>query len=146
MASNDPTLIKEAQICYICSGNLSKMIETSASDIHERVELILIMQKALEFQSTRPIETDATSAKVLSQYAEMLATEGDLQAALDCLGNSAEPRIVMLKERLSRALGYNIPQVLEKWNNKNLFAICFCNFFLNSTANSTASSSTRSKC
>lgn len=81
-------------------------METSSSDIHEKVELILIMQKALEFQGTKPIETDSNTAKVLSHYAEMLATEGDLQAALNCLGNSAEPRIVMLKERLGRALGY----------------------------------------
>lgn len=36
----------------------------------------------------------------------MLAAEGDLDAALNYLGNSQDEKIVMLKDRLCRALGY----------------------------------------
>lgn len=99
-------LRKQAQICYICSGNLNKLIEVSDADIQEVVELVVIMQKALETQGIQEIEIEDKVATVLSQYAEMLATEGSLETALNYLGNSQEQNIVMLKDRLCRALGY----------------------------------------
>lgn len=103
---DDPTLKEEAQICYICSGNLNKMIESSNVDIQEVVELVMIMQKALEMQGIRDIQIEGKIANVLSHYAEMLASEGDLDAALNYLGNSQDEKIIMLKDRLCRALGY----------------------------------------
>ncbi|XP_076674172.1 COPII coat complex component secretory 31 isoform X3 [Andrena cerasifolii] len=103
---DDQTLKEEAQICYICSGNLNKMIESSNVDIQEVVELVMIMQKALEMQGIRDIQIEGKIANVLSHYAEMLASEGDLDAALNYLGNSQDEKIVMLKDRLCRALGY----------------------------------------
>lgn len=99
-------LKKQAQICYICSGNLNKLIEASDADIQEVVELVVIMQKALELQGIQEIQIEDKVASVLSQYAEMLAAEGSLEAALNYLGNSQEQRIIMLKDRLCRALGY----------------------------------------
>ncbi|KZC07796.1 Protein transport protein Sec31A [Dufourea novaeangliae] len=105
-SSDNPTLKEESQICYICSGNLNRMIESSNVDIQEIVELVMIMQKALEIQGIRDIRIEGRIANVLSQYAEMLAAEGDLDAALNYLGNSQDERIVMLKDRLCRALGY----------------------------------------
>lgn len=100
------TLKKQAQICYICSGNLNKLIETSDADIQEVVELVVIMQKALELQGIREIQIEDKIAALLSQYAEMLAAEGNLEAALNYLGNSQEQQISMLRDRLCRALGY----------------------------------------
>lgn len=102
----NPTLKKQAQICYICSGNLNKLIEVSNADIQEVVELIVIMQKALELQGIREIHMQDRIASVLSQYAEMLAAEGDLEAALNYLGNSQEQRVSMLRDRLCKALSY----------------------------------------
>ncbi|KAK9306240.1 hypothetical protein QLX08_002977 [Tetragonisca angustula] len=88
LASCDNVMLKEqAQICYVCSGNLNKMVESSNVEIQEIVELVVIMQKALEMQ-------------------EMLAAEGDLDAALNYLGNSQNEKVMMLKDRLMRALGY----------------------------------------
>nr|XP_033322132.1 protein transport protein Sec31A [Megalopta genalis]XP_033322133.1 protein transport protein Sec31A [Megalopta genalis]XP_033322134.1 protein transport protein Sec31A [Megalopta genalis] len=104
--SDNPTLKDEAQICYICSGNLNKMVESLNVDIQEVVELVMIMQKALELQGTRDTRIEGQIASVLSQYAQMLAAEGDLEAALNYLGNSQDEKIVMLKDRLCRALGY----------------------------------------
>ncbi|XP_012535073.2 protein transport protein Sec31A isoform X2 [Monomorium pharaonis] len=101
-----PILKKQAQICYICSGNLNKLIEVSNADIQEVVELIVIMQKALEFQGIREIQIDDKIVTVLSQYAEMLAAEGDLEAALNYLGNSQDQKISMLRDRLCKALSY----------------------------------------
>lgn len=99
-------LKKQAQICYICSGNLNKLIDVTDADIQEVVELVVIMQKALKFQGIREIHLEDKIASVLSQYAEMLAAEGDLEAALNYLGNSKEQRVSMLRERLCKALGY----------------------------------------
>ncbi|XP_032675086.1 protein transport protein Sec31A isoform X2 [Odontomachus brunneus] len=102
----NPILKKQAEICYICSGNLNKLIEVSDGDIQEVVELVVIMQKALEFQGIKEIQIEDKIATVLSEYAEMLAAEGNLEAALNYLGNSQEQRISMLRDRLFRALGY----------------------------------------
>lgn len=105
-SSENPALKKQSQICYICSGNLNKLIEVSNAKIQEIVELVVIMQKALELQGIKEIQIEDKIATVLSQYAEMLATEGNLEAALNYLGNSQEQRISMLRDRLCRALGY----------------------------------------
>ncbi|XP_031779577.1 protein transport protein Sec31A isoform X3 [Nasonia vitripennis] len=104
--SDNANLHKEAQICYICSGNLNKTIEAADSDIQETVELVTMMQKALEFHTTRKVNVEGNIAAVLTRYAEMLAAEGDLDAALNYLGNSQEPRITMLRDRLYKALGH----------------------------------------
>ncbi|XP_076161144.1 COPII coat complex component secretory 31 [Ptiloglossa arizonensis] len=105
-SSDNPSHKEQAQICYICSGNLNKMIESSNVDIQEIVELVMIMQKALEVQGIRQTRIEGKIANILSRYAEMLASEGDLDAALNYLGNSEDEKIVMLKDRLCRALGY----------------------------------------
>ncbi|XP_034188166.2 COPII coat complex component secretory 31 isoform X1 [Osmia lignaria lignaria] len=105
-SSDDPALEEQAQICYICSGNLNKMIESSNAEIQEVVELVVLMQKALETQGIRDVQIEGKIANVLSQYAEMLAAEGDLDAALNYLGNSQDENVMMLKDRLCRALGY----------------------------------------
>ncbi|XP_067212068.1 protein transport protein Sec31A isoform X2 [Linepithema humile] len=106
VSCDNPSLKKQAQICYICSGNLNKLIEVSDADIQEVVELVVIMQKALELQGVREFEIKDKIASVLSQYAEMLAAEGDLEAALNYLGNSQEQRVSMLRDRLCKALSY----------------------------------------
>ncbi|XP_017886160.1 protein transport protein Sec31A isoform X2 [Ceratina calcarata] len=105
-SSDNPELKEQAQICYICSGDLNKVVESSNVEIQEVVELIVLMQKALETQGNRNIQIEGKIANVLYQYAEMLAAEGDLDSALNYLGNSQDERIVMLKDRLCRALGY----------------------------------------
>lgn len=104
VSSENPALKKQAQICYICSGNLNKLVEVSNADIQDVVELVVIMQKALELQGIREIHIKDKIASVLSQYAEMLATEGDLESALNYLGNSQEQRVSMLRDRLCKAL------------------------------------------
>jgi len=106
VSCENPALKKQAQICYICSGNLNKLIEVINTDIQEVVELVVIMQKALKFQGIKDVHIEDRIASVLSQYAEMLAAEGDLEAALNYLGDSKEQRVSMLRERLCKALGY----------------------------------------
>ncbi|XP_018394763.1 PREDICTED: protein transport protein Sec31A-like, partial [Cyphomyrmex costatus] len=106
VSCENPVLKKQAQICYICSGNLNKLIEVSDGDIQDVVELVVIMQKALELQCIEAVQLEDKIAAVLSQYAEMLAAEGDLEAALNYLGNSQDQRVSMLRDRLCKALSY----------------------------------------
>ncbi|KAK2588050.1 hypothetical protein KPH14_004119 [Odynerus spinipes] len=105
-SSENSDLKKQAQICYICSGNLNRLIEASETEIQEIVELVIIMQKALEFQGIGKIQVEGKIANVLSQYAEMLAAEGNLEAALNYLENSQEEKIIDLRNRLCKTLGY----------------------------------------
>ncbi|XP_008547029.1 protein transport protein Sec31A [Microplitis demolitor] len=107
--TDDPVLKKHAQICYVCSGNLNKMISVAETDIQETVELVMVMKRALELQGVKSVEIDGNIAGVLSQYAETLASEGDLEAALNYVGNGQDPRIVMLRDRLYKALSYLQP-------------------------------------
>jgi len=104
-ASDNVNLKKEAKICYIYAGNLNKTIQAFEGGIQETVELVTIMQKALELHS-KSVNIEGNIASVLTSYAEMLAAEGDLDAALSYLGNSQEPRISMLRDRLYKALGH----------------------------------------
>ncbi|KAG8042554.1 hypothetical protein G9C98_005188 [Cotesia typhae] len=107
--TEDDLLKKHAQICYICAGNLNKMISVADTDIQETVELVMVMKRALELQGVKRVEVDGNIAGVLSQYAEILASEGDLEAALNYLGDGQDPRIVMLRDRLCKALTYLHP-------------------------------------
>lgn len=82
------------------------MIQASEGGVQEVVELVTVMQKVLELQSQRDVQIEGNVALVLSQYAEMLAAEGNLEAALMYLGESKEERITALRDRLCTALGY----------------------------------------
>lgn len=105
MDSPNPELNKQAQICYICSGNLEKVAESIDTDIEKIVELISILQKGLENKGTRNVKLEGKAASVLATYAEMLASEGSFETALSFLGNSQEPTIVQLRDRLHKNLG-----------------------------------------
>ncbi|XP_012288447.1 protein transport protein Sec31A isoform X2 [Orussus abietinus] len=109
-SSDDPYLRKQAQICYVCSGNVNKLVAVSNANIQELAELVTIMQKALEHVGIRASRTEENVALVISQYAEMLAAEGNFESALNYLGSSQEPRIITLRDRLCRALGYIQPE------------------------------------
>ncbi|XP_014223575.1 protein transport protein Sec31A [Trichogramma pretiosum] len=116
-ASDSEKHRKDAQICYICSGNLNKTIEVAKMDLQETVEIVTVMQRALEFHLMQKIEIEGNIASVLTRYAELLAAEGDLEAAINYLGNSQEPSIVMLRDRLHKSLG--LVQIEPQRPNRN---------------------------
>jgi protein transport protein SEC31 len=84
-----------AQLCYICAGNLNKLIEcwTAAektdtpAKLQHLVELVMLLIKAVEQQGRR-VEMSGKVAEVLSHYAAVLASQGNLTAALTYLQNS----------------------------------------------------------
>ncbi|KAJ9593994.1 hypothetical protein L9F63_014589, partial [Diploptera punctata] len=83
-----------AQLCYICAGNLNRLL----------VELVMLLRKAVE-QQGRTVDVSGKLADLLSRYAALLASQGNLTAALTYLQNSQDEQMVMLHDRLYKALG-----------------------------------------
>ncbi|XP_023705951.1 protein transport protein Sec31A isoform X4 [Cryptotermes secundus] len=106
------SLSLNAQLCYICAGNLNKLVEswlaTERTDtpikVQHLVELVMLLIKAVE-QQGRTVEISGKLAEVLSRYAAMLASQGNLTAALTYLRNSDDEQMVLLRDRLYRTLG-----------------------------------------
>ncbi|XP_037918625.1 protein transport protein Sec31A isoform X1 [Hermetia illucens] len=115
----DSELSRNAILCYICAGNIEKLIQSwinlnklssdvskmSTSELQDLVEIIMLMQKSGEVQG-RYIEPTGKLVDFLSQYAGLLASQGALDSALTYLGPSDNPELAELRDRLYYALGY----------------------------------------
>ncbi|KAG8593657.1 hypothetical protein GDO81_000913 [Engystomops pustulosus] len=111
----DASLQAQACLCYICAGNVEKLVAcwTKAQDgvsplsLQDLIEKVVILRKAV--QVTQAVDTQDVGvllADKLSQYAILLAAQGSLAAAMAFLPNSTNQlSIVQLRERLSRAQG-----------------------------------------
>ncbi|XP_077130852.1 protein transport protein Sec31A isoform X3 [Ranitomeya variabilis] len=111
----DPSLQAQACLCYICAGNVDKLVAcwTKAQDgvnplsLQDLIEKVVILRKAV--QVTQAVDTQDVGfllADKMSQYAILLAAQGSLAAAMAFLPTSSNQlNIVQLRERLSRAQG-----------------------------------------
>uniref|UniRef100_A0A1Q3FE24 Protein transport protein Sec31A n=1 Tax=Culex tarsalis TaxID=7177 RepID=A0A1Q3FE24_CULTA len=127
-AGGDGELARNAILCYICAGSTERLVEAwnlqkpngsfgdfvngepdknnnSNRDLQELVEVAMLLQKALERQG-RATNVTGKLADLLSQYASLLAAQGSLNSALTYLGNSTDPEMEELRERLYYALGH----------------------------------------
>ncbi|XP_058457782.1 protein transport protein Sec31A isoform X2 [Malaya genurostris] len=127
-AGGDVDMARNAILCYICAGNTDRLVEAwnlqkpnrsgnepvngepdknnnSNRDLQELIEVAMLLQKALEKQG-RVTNVTGKLAELLSQYASLLAAQGSLNSALTFLGNSTEPQIEQLKQRLCHAVGH----------------------------------------
>lgn len=115
----DPSLQAQACLCYICAGNVEKLVScwTKAQDgvsplsLQDLIEKVVILRKAV--QVTQAVDTQDVGvllADKMSQYAILLAAQGSLAAAMAFLPSSTNQlNIVHLRERLSRAQGESGP-------------------------------------
>ncbi|XP_067412958.1 protein transport protein Sec31A isoform X9 [Emydura macquarii macquarii] len=111
----DNLLQTQACLCYICAGNVEKLVAcwTKAQDgssplsLQDLIEKVVILRKAVQF--TRSMDSDAVGALLaekMSQYANLLAAQGSIATALAFLpANTNQPNIVLLRDRLCRAQG-----------------------------------------
>lgn len=105
------SLSVNAQLCYICAGNLNKLVEswlaTERTDtpvkLQHLVELVMLLIKAVE-QQGRTVEISGKLAEVLSRYAAVLASQGNLTAALTYLRNSHDVSSPVALTLLTKAL------------------------------------------
>ncbi|XP_049291125.1 protein transport protein Sec31A isoform X2 [Anopheles funestus] len=129
-AGSNVELARNAILCYICAGSTERLVEAwplskgtqptggdmageeeldknnnNNRDLQELVEVSMLLQKALEKQG-RSTPAVGKLADLLSQYASLLAAQGSLSSALTYLGNSTDPEMEELRERLYYALGH----------------------------------------
>ncbi|XP_027710427.1 protein transport protein Sec31A isoform X9 [Vombatus ursinus] len=111
----DPLLQTQACLCYICAGNIEKLVAcwTKAQDgnsplsLQDLIEKVVILRKAVQLtQASDANAIGALLAEKMSQYASLLAAQGSIAAALAFLpANTSQPNIVQLRDRLRRAQG-----------------------------------------
>ncbi|XP_065261529.1 protein transport protein Sec31A isoform X1 [Emys orbicularis] len=111
----DNLLQTQACLCYICAGNVEKLVAcwTKAQDgnsplsLQDLIEKVVILRKAVQF--TRSMDADAVGALLaekMSQYANLLAAQGSIATALAFLpADTNQPKIMLLRDRLCRAQG-----------------------------------------
>ncbi|XP_068024106.1 protein transport protein Sec31A isoform X12 [Melanerpes formicivorus] len=112
-SEGDSLLQTQACLCYICAGNVEKLVAcwTKAQDgnsplaLQDLIEKVVILRRAVQLtQAADPNAVGALLAEKMSQYANLLAAQGSIAAALTFLpANTNQPNIVLLRDRLCRA-------------------------------------------
>uniref|UniRef100_A0AAQ5Z9E6 Protein transport protein Sec31A n=1 Tax=Amphiprion ocellaris TaxID=80972 RepID=A0AAQ5Z9E6_AMPOC len=114
-ASEDAQLQSQACLCYICAGNVEKLVScwTRAQggqyplSLQDLVEKVVVLRRAVEqTQRSGPAAIGILLAEKMSQYAGLLASQGSLSTAITYLpDNTNQVCNLNLRDRLSRALG-----------------------------------------
>ncbi|XP_054875414.1 protein transport protein Sec31A isoform X6 [Amphiprion ocellaris] len=114
-ASEDAQLQSQACLCYICAGNVEKLVScwTRAQggqyplSLQDLVEKVVVLRRAVEqTQRSGPAAIGILLAEKMSQYAGLLASQGSLSTAITYLpDNTNQVAVQQLRDRLSRALG-----------------------------------------
>ncbi|XP_005388310.1 PREDICTED: protein transport protein Sec31A isoform X8 [Chinchilla lanigera] len=118
-SEGDSILQTQACLCYICAGNVEKLVAcwmkaqdgSSPLSLQDLIEKVVILRKAVQLTQTTDTNTvGVLLAEKMSQYANLLAAQGSIAAALAFLpDNTNQPNIVQLRDRLCRAQGEPIP-------------------------------------
>ncbi|XP_065592723.1 protein transport protein Sec31A isoform X2 [Cyrtonyx montezumae] len=114
-SEGDSLLQTQACLCYICAGNVEKLVAcwskvqdgNSPLSLQDLIEKVVILRKAVQLtQAVDPNAVGALLAEKMSQYANLLAAQGSIASALTFLpANTDQPNIVLLRDRLCRAQG-----------------------------------------
>ncbi|KAA8581451.1 hypothetical protein FQN60_003032 [Etheostoma spectabile] len=103
----------QACLCYICSGNIEKLVEcwalhrdcSSPLGLEDLVEKVMMLRKSIErLRNSEVAVQSPILAEKLTCYAGILAAEGSLATAMAYLPeNSEQTGITMLRDRLFHA-------------------------------------------
>ncbi|XP_077353069.1 protein transport protein Sec31A isoform X1 [Festucalex cinctus] len=115
-ASGEAALRAHACLCYICAGNVDKLVacwnaagqRRCPLSLQDLIEKVAVLQRAVE--QTQRSGPDANVGVLLAEemgrYASLLASQGSLTTAISYLPDgSGQVAVQQLRERLSRALG-----------------------------------------
>lgn len=113
-----PTEIKNAILCYICAGNVERLIEAwsenagaadlsklATKDLQDLVEIAILLQKGAEIQG-RQVDVSGKFAELLELYASHMVSQGNLTSARAYLQSSHDPSLAELRDRIDYNLGY----------------------------------------
>ncbi|XP_041447370.1 protein transport protein Sec31A isoform X14 [Xenopus laevis] len=113
----DLALQTQACLCYVCAGNVEKLVScwTKAQDstcslsLQDLIEKVVILRKTVQI-SPAVVTNDVGTilAQKMTQYASLLAAQGSLAAAMAFLPTDThQGGIVQLRERLCHAQGHD---------------------------------------
>ncbi|XP_072524203.1 protein transport protein Sec31A [Salminus brasiliensis] len=105
----------QACLCYICSGNIHRLVEcwssqrdcTTPLTLEDLVEKVMVLRKSIERlrNSEVTVQSSVLDEKLI-HYANLLANQGSLETALSYLPpKSDQANLQMLRERLCVAQG-----------------------------------------
>ncbi|XP_051837179.1 protein transport protein Sec31B isoform X1 [Antechinus flavipes] len=109
------TLAAEACLCYICSGNVERLVEcwvkihqtSSPMALQDLVEKVMVLSRSPgPLQRPEGAVPGPATAHRVTQYASLLAAQGSLATAMSYLPkNCAQPLVQQLRDRLFHAQG-----------------------------------------
>eukprot|EP00112_Aurelia_sp_Birch-Aquarium-sp1_P011275 Seg237.6 transcript_id=Seg237.6/GoldUCD/mRNA.D3Y31 product="Protein transport protein Sec31A" protein_id=Seg237.6/GoldUCD/D3Y31 len=115
---NEAQNYTSAIICYICSGNVERLVscwsktvprDASPLLLQDLIEKVMVLKKAVEREKK---QTAATSnsflAGQLSKYGNILASQGSYETAMVYLSTINDPTVALLKDRLMQAQGQQV--------------------------------------
>uniref|UniRef100_A0A8C7LNV8 Protein transport protein Sec31A n=1 Tax=Oncorhynchus mykiss TaxID=8022 RepID=A0A8C7LNV8_ONCMY len=105
----------QACLCYICSGNIEKLVEcwalqrdcSSPLVLEDLVEKMMVLRKSVErLRNSEVAVQSPVLADKLTHYAGLLASQGSLATALSYLPDTSDQAcIMMMRDRLFHAQG-----------------------------------------
>uniref|UniRef100_F6V3Q6 SEC31 homolog B, COPII coat complex component n=1 Tax=Ornithorhynchus anatinus TaxID=9258 RepID=F6V3Q6_ORNAN len=117
-SEGDGTLSTEACLCYICSGNVERLVEcwgkihkaSSPVALQDLVEKVMVLSRSLELlRGPAGASPGPAMAGRVTDYASLLASQGRLAAAMSYLPtDSSQHTIQQLRERLFHAQGASV--------------------------------------
>jgi len=105
-----------AMICYICSGNIEKLVscwnktipkDASPLMLQDLIEKVMILKKAVEREKLQTA-TSSVLADQLSKYSNILASQGCYETALVYLSTISDQGVAVIKDRLLQAQGHRV--------------------------------------
>ncbi|PIK45938.1 hypothetical protein BSL78_17217, partial [Apostichopus japonicus] len=95
----DGALAREACLCYICSGNVDRLVacwsklnkgDVSPLSLQDIVEKVMILKKSVEVKKGETSMAHPLICQEKSDYAQLLAAQGSLTTAVNYLNNSQD--------------------------------------------------------
>ncbi|XP_069316216.1 protein transport protein Sec31B isoform X2 [Eulemur rufifrons] len=108
-------LTSEARLCYVCSGSVERLVEcwakchqaSSPMALQDLMEKVMVLNRSLELlQGSNGVSPGPATAYRVTQYVNLLASQGSLAAAMSFLpSDCAQPPVQQLRDRLFHAQG-----------------------------------------
>ncbi|NWX86213.1 SC31B protein, partial [Nothoprocta pentlandii] len=117
-AEGDAALCDDACLCYISSGNVERLVEcwvknhetSSPLALQDLIEKVMVLSRSIEMlRGTAGPAPGPVLAERITQYANLLASQGCLAAAMNYLPSSSKELLIQqLRDRLFHAQGENV--------------------------------------
>ncbi|XP_012294857.2 protein transport protein Sec31B isoform X10 [Aotus nancymaae] len=108
-------LTSEAQLCYVCSGSVERLVECwakcqqalSPTALQDLMEKVMVLNRSLELlRGPLGVSPGPATTYRVTQYANLLAAQGSLATAMSFLpSDCAQPPVQQLRDRLFHAQG-----------------------------------------